>query len=53
MVYEYQFTSFDEWRRTGNWWTRELKGAYFPPVRPEGRQCAIIMTYAHDNRTAG
>ena len=36
MVYEYQFTSFDEWRRTGNWWTRELKGAYFPPVGLKG-----------------
>jgi predicted DCC family thiol-disulfide oxidoreductase YuxK len=32
MVYDYRFTTFDEHRRTGNWWKRELKGAYFPPI---------------------
>ncbi len=32
MVYDYQPTSIEEWRRTGNWWKRELKGMYFPPV---------------------
>jgi hypothetical protein len=32
MVYEYRFTNYDERRQTGNWWKRELKGAYFPPV---------------------
>ncbi len=32
MVYEYQFTTFDERRQTGNWWKRELKGTYFPPI---------------------
>ena len=32
MVYEYHFTNFDERRQTGNWWKRELKGEYFPPV---------------------
>ncbi len=36
MVYEYRFTSIDEWRRTGNWWKRELKGEYFPPVSLKG-----------------
>jgi hypothetical protein len=32
MVYDYQFTNAAERRRTGNWWKRELKGAYFPPI---------------------
>jgi hypothetical protein len=32
MIYEYRFTSIDEWTRTGNWWKRELKGTYFPTV---------------------
>jgi lipase maturation factor 1 len=32
MVYDYQFTNWAERRRTGNWWKRELKGAYFPPI---------------------
>jgi len=31
-VYDYQFTSFAERRATGDWWRREPKGAYFPPV---------------------
>jgi lipase maturation factor 1 len=37
MVYDYRFTNFDERRQTGNWWKRELKGEYFPPVslRPQ------------------
>jgi predicted DCC family thiol-disulfide oxidoreductase YuxK len=30
--YEYQFTTYDERRKTGNWWKRELKGPYFPPI---------------------
>jgi hypothetical protein len=32
MVYDYHFTSFEERRKTGNWWKRELKGTYFPPI---------------------
>jgi predicted DCC family thiol-disulfide oxidoreductase YuxK len=32
VVYEYHFTTFEEKRRTGNWWKREEKGMYFPPV---------------------
>jgi predicted DCC family thiol-disulfide oxidoreductase YuxK len=36
MVYEYKFTSIDELRRTGDWWRREFKGAYFPPVSLKG-----------------
>ncbi|MDE3196459.1 MAG: lipase maturation factor family protein [Acidobacteriota bacterium] len=37
MVYEYRFSSFEDLRKTGNWWTRELKGMYFPPVSLRGR----------------
>ncbi len=36
MVYEYRPTSIEEWRRTGKWWSRELKGMYFPPVSLKG-----------------
>jgi predicted DCC family thiol-disulfide oxidoreductase YuxK len=32
VVYDYRFTTFDERRRTGNWWKREYKGTYFPPI---------------------
>ncbi len=32
VVYDYQFTTFQERRMTGNWWKRELKGTYFPPI---------------------
>lgn len=32
MLYQYRFTNFDERRKTGNWWKRELEGPYFPPV---------------------
>jgi predicted DCC family thiol-disulfide oxidoreductase YuxK len=31
-VYEYHFTTWDERRKTGNYWKREIKGLYFPPV---------------------
>ncbi len=30
LQYDYRFTSFDEKHRTGNWWKRELLGAYTP-----------------------
>jgi predicted DCC family thiol-disulfide oxidoreductase YuxK len=32
VVYDYRFTTFDERRRTGSWWKRELKGTYFPAI---------------------
>lgn len=32
MLYQYHFTNFDERRQTGNWWKREPKGEYFPPI---------------------
>lgn len=31
-LYEYHFTTPEEHRRTGAWWTRTLTGPYFPPV---------------------
>ena len=31
-IYEYHFTSWDEHQKTGNYWKREIKGLYFPPV---------------------
>jgi hypothetical protein len=31
-VYDYHFTSAEERRRTGAWWTRDLKGEYLPPI---------------------
>ena len=32
LYYEYHFTTPEERRRTGRWWTRELKGLYFSPA---------------------
>jgi predicted DCC family thiol-disulfide oxidoreductase YuxK len=37
MVYDYHFTNFDERRRTGNWWKRDLKGTYFPAISLKGQ----------------
>jgi hypothetical protein len=32
MLYDYTFTDWGERRKTGNWWMREAKGQYLPPV---------------------
>jgi len=32
LLYEYHFTTPEEKKRTGAWWTRTPAGAYFPPV---------------------
>ncbi|MER3445866.1 MAG: membrane protein [Candidatus Dadabacteria bacterium] len=32
LIYEYHFTDLRTRRDTGDWWQRELKGLYFPPV---------------------
>jgi hypothetical protein len=32
MLYDYRFTDVEERRKTGNWWKREVKGQYLPPV---------------------
>jgi hypothetical protein len=34
-VYDYQFTSLAERKRTGAWWQRQLKGEYLPPISLE------------------
>lgn len=31
-LYDYRFTTAAERRQTGNWWHREPRGLYFPPV---------------------
>ena len=31
-IYQYRFTSWSERQKTGNYWSREIKGLYFPPV---------------------
>ncbi len=31
-LYEYHFTTPDEHKRTGNWWTRTRAGGYFPAI---------------------
>lgn len=31
-LYSYRFTDFAERRATGDWWKRERRGLYFPPV---------------------
>ena len=38
MIYQYTFTTYDERRRTGNWWKRQLLGEYFPPASLQGKQ---------------
>ena len=31
-LYEYHFTTPDDYRKTGQWWTRKLAGEYFPAI---------------------
>jgi lipase maturation factor 1 len=33
--YRYHFTTFEEWRKTGNYWTREEAGMFLPEVMHE------------------
>jgi len=35
LLYEYEFTDFEERRESGNWWKRELRGFYLPPISKE------------------
>jgi predicted DCC family thiol-disulfide oxidoreductase YuxK len=39
-LYDYQFTTREERRRTGNWWKRELKREYLPAISLEMLQRA-------------
>jgi hypothetical protein len=40
LYYSYRFTTPDERRRTGQWWSRELLGLYYPPVSLRTREPA-------------
>jgi predicted DCC family thiol-disulfide oxidoreductase YuxK len=31
-LYDYKFTDLEQRRKTGNWWTREPRGEYLPPI---------------------
>ncbi len=33
LIYDYEFTSFEEKKKTGNWWKRTLIGIYAPTIR--------------------
>lgn len=32
MLYEYRYTTAREKVKTGNWWVRELRGVFYPPI---------------------
>ena len=32
VLYEYRFTDLETRRKTGQWWERDLKGIYLPPI---------------------
>jgi hypothetical protein len=32
LLYRYRFTSWRQWRETGDWWVRELVGEYLPAM---------------------
>lgn len=34
-LYDYHFTSFDEMKKTGNWWKRTTAGSFLPPISLE------------------
>lgn len=33
LIYDYEYTSFQEKKKTGNWWTRKLIGSYAMPMQ--------------------
>ena len=37
-LYEYRFTGWEEWRRTGRWWKRDRVGRYAPVLTAEGTE---------------
>jgi hypothetical protein len=43
LLYEYRFTTPEEHRRTGNWWSRELKNEYFPIVSLDDPDFRILL----------
>jgi hypothetical protein len=36
VLYKYEFTTSDQARASGDWWTREQTGIYCPPVSLQG-----------------
>jgi hypothetical protein len=59
LVYEYTFTDSETRRRTGQWWQRELKGTYLPPVglrsgvEPATRQAPAESIGSPDKKRGG
>jgi predicted DCC family thiol-disulfide oxidoreductase YuxK len=43
VVYEYQFTDSVTRKQTGNWWRREFKGIYLPPITLTDRQPQLMQ----------
>jgi predicted DCC family thiol-disulfide oxidoreductase YuxK len=42
VLYEYHFTDLETRRKTGQWWRRELKGIYLPPLALRREQAEPI-----------
>lgn len=43
LLYNYRFTTIDERRESGAWWSRELRGLYAPRIaRPEHQSDAVV-----------
>ena len=49
VIYQYWFTDMKTKRETGNWWRRELLGAYAPELQlePDGRVMELNVPIAH------
>ncbi len=47
VLYEYRFTNREERAQTGNWWTRQYRGIYCPPItlRPAGSPAAPVRPF--------
>ena len=43
LFYDYHFSDFGKKEKTGEWWRRELKGLYFPPVILENDRLRIAQ----------
>jgi hypothetical protein len=49
LIYEYHFTDLATRRRTGEWWRREFKGVYLPPISLSPRPNPADSTPVHSN----
>ncbi|MFN0167593.1 MAG: lipase maturation factor family protein [Bryobacteraceae bacterium] len=47
VLYEYRFTSREQRSQTGNWWIRQYRGIYCPPItlRPPGSPTAPVRPF--------